>query len=86
MKQTVIVTGPELQQAVATMVGLRPQFRGKHIAAVHLIADPDEPKAELKIRAQVVLFDTAKSAEEYGQPNTAPSAAPDADKPKEPTA
>ena len=90
MKQTVIVTGPELQLGVASEVLSRPQFRGKHVAAIHLIADPDESTPELRIRAQVILFDTEKVAREYAtNPNVtepAPTAAPLAEPPKGTTA
>lgn len=63
MKQTIILTGPELQAAVEREIVRR--FPDKHLAMVSLIADPEEARAELRIRAQVIVFDTLKAAREY---------------------
>ncbi len=39
------------------------------MGGVHLVADSGELRADLRIRANVVLFDTQKAAAEYGREN-----------------
>ncbi len=69
MKSVVVVTGPELQEAVLLLLGSRPSMHGRFVGGVHLVADSGELRADLRIRANVVLFDTQKAAAEYGREN-----------------
>lgn len=72
MRSVVVLTGPEMQAGILREVQSRPSLKGKFVGAVHLIADPLEQKAELRIRAQVVLFDTEGAARAYAQGNPKP--------------
>lgn len=69
MKSVIVVSGPELQEAVLMYLGTRASLHGKHVGGVHLVADSGELRADLRIRANVVLFDTQKAAAEYGREN-----------------
>lgn len=64
MKEVIVVSGPEVQEAVLKMLGNRRTLAGKFVGAVHLVSDPEADPA-LRIRANVVLFDTEKAAREY---------------------
>lgn len=76
MKSVVVLTGPEIQQGCAREVRSRPSLAGKFIGAIHLIADPYEERGELRIRAQVVLFDTEGAARAYQMGNPKPELPP----------
>lgn len=65
MKTVLSVNGNEINAAILAMISMRPSQKGKFVAAVHLIADPEATRPELQFRANVVLFDTEKAAREY---------------------
>lgn len=67
MKHVTVVTGVEIQQAVMAMVLKREAMAGRHIGAVHLVADANEPRPELRIRCNVIHFDTERAAREYSE-------------------
>lgn len=67
-----MLTGPEIQQGILREITARESLKNKFVAAVHLISDPFEPNSDLKIRAQVVLFDTEGAARAYAQGNPKP--------------
>lgn len=87
-KQVTVVSLSEVQRAILAELGRRPTMRGRFIAAVYAIADDHAP-ADLKIRFNVVSFDTEKAARAYQEapepidvpvvtptPAAAPEAAP----------
>lgn len=65
MKQVVVVGGNEIMHAIIAMLLRRESFRDRFIAGVYMIADDAAPEQDLKIRANVVHFDTEKAAREY---------------------
>ncbi len=65
MKQVVVVTGPELQEAALQYLGKRQSLQGRFVGAIHLISDSSATDARLRIRANVVTFDTEKLARAY---------------------
>ena len=67
MKQLLVVDGVEIQAAVMAMIVRRQSMKDRFVGAVHLVCDPEEPRANLRIRCQVVHFDTEKAAREYAE-------------------
>ncbi len=65
MKQVVILSGPELQEAALQYLARRKSLEGRHVAAIHLISDSSATDPRLRIRANVVTFDTEKLARAY---------------------
>lgn len=67
MKRTVVLTASDLCGAGIEALMRRPQFRGKHVAAYELLHELDNPSDDLKVRCEVVLFDTEKAARDYAK-------------------
>lgn len=65
MKSTVVIAAAELQQAALAVLLGKSQFRGKHVATTEFVFDPGEANPERRIRAEVILFDTAAAAARY---------------------
>jgi hypothetical protein len=65
MKNTVILSAEDLKNAALHLLLSKPQFHGKHCAAVEFIFDKSDPEPMRQIRIECVLFDTAKGAARY---------------------
>lgn len=69
MKKVVVVTRAELAALAVTNLLEKPQFRGKHVAEVAMVIDPDDVSPERRVRCEVVIFDQEKTAREYAAGN-----------------
>lgn len=60
---TVYLTQDEVAAAAISALRLRREFTGKHVAELAAVIDAG------KVRYQVILFDTAKAAQDYAAGN-----------------
>lgn len=67
MKVVATATAAEIANAIAQQVLKRPEYFGKHVAAVEMIHDPARTDAS-RFKIEVVMFDTEKGARDYLQP------------------
>lgn len=65
MKEVVCLVLPELEEAVMRLIASRPSHVRKFVGAIEFFVDPTNPKEELRIRANVALFNTQAMAHAY---------------------